>query len=419
MDKKCRKLYNKAIKYYQTGEINKALEICEEALAYSLKNSSILNLKGILLYQKGNLDGAITVWKINKDFNDDGMAKNYLKDTQEDKRRSELYLLGEKRLKDLNIDDAINIFKQCLESDFNSIKVNTALALCYQKKGDFTKCINHMEKVLSLDKKSKIANQIKKELIEVKAYKGSNHKLWIPITSMIILSIIVTITYSFYNGSNINKESSNNSIESLPNNTLENTKDNAKEEVIEKEVIEEENISDVTKKNSINVDKLKEALDKNDLDTIYSELDNVNENDIDNNNKGMYRNAIDILKTTGVEKFYEKAMNEFNLKNYENANIEFQKAYKYCEGSYLKEHIIFYKAVTLENVKNNEDAIKTYDEYYGKYPKGEYADNALYNAAMLTKETNKDKSLYYANKLEDNFPNSIYFNQNILNILNK
>lgn len=416
MDKKCKKLYNKAIKYYQTGEINKALEVCEEALSYSLKNSSILNLKGILLYQKGTLDGAITVWKINKDFNDDGIAKNYLRDTQDDKRRSELYLLGEKKLKELNIDDAINIFQQCLESDFNSIKVNTALALCYQKKGDFVKCITHMEKALSLDKKSKIANQIKKELIEIKAYKGSNHKLWIPIISLIILFIIGIIIYNFYKASNINKEINNPSIESLPNNTLENTKDNNEEETIKEE--KEENVSDVTKKNSINIDKLKEALDKNDLDIIYSELDNVNENDIENNDKGIYRNAINILKTTGVEKFYEKAMNEFNLKNYENANIEFQKAYKYCEGSYLKEHIIFYKAVTLENIKNNEEAIKTYDEYYTQYPNGEYADNALYNVAMLTNGTNKEKSLYYANKLKDNFPNSIYFNQNIINMLN-
>ncbi|GAA0078238.1 hypothetical protein UT300005_26160 [Clostridium sp. CTA-5] len=416
MDKKCKRLYDKAIRYYQTGEINKALEVCEEALSYSLKNSSILNLKGILLYQKGSLDGAITVWKINKDFNDDGMAKTYLRDTQEDKRRSELYLLGEKKLKDLNIDDAINIFQQCLESDFNSIKVNTALALCYQKKGDFIKCINHMEKALSLDKKSKIANQIRKELIEVKAYKGTNRKLWISIISLVILLTVITITYTFYKASTINKEINNPSIEALPNNTLENTKDNNEEETIKEE--KDENVSDVTKKKSININKLKEALDKNDLDTIYSELDNVNENDIENNDKGTYRNAINILKTTGVENFYEKAMNEFNLKNYENANIEFQKAYKYCEESYLKEHIIFYRAVTLENVKNNEEAIKMYDEYYNKYPNGEYADNALYNVAMLTKETNKEKSLYYANKLKDKFPNSIYFNQNIISILN-
>ena len=65
------KLYSKAIKYYEEGKIEKALLKCEEAISLNLRNSAALNLKGLLLYLKGNLDEAVATWKINSDFNDD------------------------------------------------------------------------------------------------------------------------------------------------------------------------------------------------------------------------------------------------------------------------------------------------------------------------------------------------------------
>ncbi len=65
------KLYSKAIKYYEEGKLEKALLQCEEAISLNLRNSAALNLKGLLLYLKGNLDEAVATWKINWDFNDD------------------------------------------------------------------------------------------------------------------------------------------------------------------------------------------------------------------------------------------------------------------------------------------------------------------------------------------------------------
>ena len=137
MDKKSKKAYDKAMMYYEKGKINKALDVCESALSENLKNSAVLNFKGLLLYQKGELNEAITVWKINKDFNNDSMAKNYINDAKADEFRLQLYKEGEKQLKQFNIDKAIDIFKKCSESDFNAIKVSTALGLCYQKKRKF------------------------------------------------------------------------------------------------------------------------------------------------------------------------------------------------------------------------------------------------------------------------------------------
>ena len=36
------KIYNKAMDYYQNGEIDKALEKCEEGISQDLKNSNLL-----------------------------------------------------------------------------------------------------------------------------------------------------------------------------------------------------------------------------------------------------------------------------------------------------------------------------------------------------------------------------------------
>ncbi len=421
MKKKNKRFYDKAIKYYQNGDLSKSLKACEESLSYSLKNPSILNLKGLILYQQGKLDEAITVWKINKDFNNDGIAQNYIHSAKEDEVRVELYELGEKKLKELKIDEAIKIFKKCKESDFNCIKVDTALALCYQKKGEINKCIDYMNKVLVIDKNYKVANQIKRQLIELKAYKKESNNF---VKSMVALVGVIFICGTVYvfkdNFKGINKDN-NVSMESL--NKVEDDASNSEDVVTEDKKESEPKTPDVTtneqdKKVLLDVNKLNEHFENGDVDNIYYDLQNVNEFDVSDEYKGLYRRCINLLKTSGIEVFYEKGMEEFNIQNYEKANVEFSKAYDYCDGSYLNEHIMFYKAVTLEQLNNSDEAIKLYELYYEEYPKGSYADNALYNLSLILNNTDREKSIYYADKLRDEFSESIYFNETINQILN-
>ncbi|WP_061312733.1 tetratricopeptide repeat protein [Clostridium botulinum] len=422
MKKKNKKIYDKAIKYYQNGELSKSLKACEEGLSFSLKNPSILNLKGLILYQQGKLDEAVTVWKINKDFNNDGIAQNYIRSAKEDEVRVELYELGEKKLKELKIDEAIKIFKKCKESDFNCIKVDTALALCYQKKGEINKCIDYMNKVLVIDKNYKVANQIKAQLIELKAYKKETNKFIKPIIALVLVVFICGTFYVFKEKFKVNiKENDNMSTESS-NKAEENS--NSSENVVNEEQKESESkipdttIDEQNKKAQLDINKLSEHFENGDVDNIYYDLQNVNEQDISDEYKGLYRRCVNLLKTSGIEVFYGKGMEEFNIQNYEKANIEFSKAYDYSEGSYLKEHIIFYKAVTLEQLNNFDEAIKLYELYYSEYPKGSYADNVLYNLSLMFNNTDREKSSYYANKLRDDFSESIYFNETINKILN-
>lgn len=422
MKKKNKKIYDKAIKYYQNGELSKSLKACEEGLSFSLKNPSILNLKGLILYQQGKLDEAVTVWKINKDFNNDGIAQNYIRSAKEDEVRVELYELGEKKLKELKIDEAIKIFKKCKESDFNCIKVDTALALCYQKKGEINKCIDYMNKVLVIDKNYKVANQIKAQLIELKAYKKETNKFIKPIIALVLVVFIYGTFYVFKEKFKVNlKENDNMSTESS-NKAEENS--NSSENVVNEEQKESESktpdttIDEQNKKAQLDINKLSEHFENGDVDNIYYDLQNVNEQDISDEYKGLYRRCVNLLKTSGIEVFYGKGMEEFNIQNYEKANIEFSKAYDYSEGSYLKEHIMFYKAVTLEQLNNFDEAIKLYELYYSEYPKGSYADNVLYNLSLMFNNTDREKSIYYANKLRDDFSESIYFNETINKILN-
>ncbi len=422
MKKKNKKIYDKAIKYYQNGELSKSLKACEEGLSFSLKNPSILNLKGLILYQQGKLDEAVTVWKINKDFNNDGIAQNYIRSAKEDEVRVELYELGEKKLKELKIDEAIKIFKKCKESDFNCIKVDTALALCYQKKGEINKCIDYMNKVLVIDKNYKVANQIKAQLIELKAYKKETNKFIKPIIALVLVVFICGTFYVFKEKFKVNlKENDNMSTES--SNKAEENSNSSKNVVNEEQKESESKTPDTTideqnKKAQLDINKLSEHFENGDVDNIYYDLQNVNEQDISDEYKGLYRRCVNLLKTSGIEVFYGKGMEEFNIQNYEKANIEFSKAYDYSEGSYLKEHIMFYKAVTLEQLNNFDEAIKLYELYYSEYPKGSYADNVLYNLSLMFNNTDREKSIYYGNKLRDDFSESIYFNETINKILN-
>ncbi|MBN1044016.1 hypothetical protein DVW08_01285 [Clostridium botulinum] len=421
MKKKNKRFYDKAIKYYQNGDLSKSLKSCEESLSYSLKNPSILNLKGLILYQQGKLDEAITVWKINKDFNNDGIAQNYIHSAKEDEVRVELYELGERKLKELKIDEAIKIFKKCKESDFNCIKVDTALALCYQKKGEINKCIDYMNKVLVIDRNYKVANQIKSQLIDLKAYKKESNNF---VKSMVALVGVIFICGTVYifkdNFKDINNDN-NLSMESI--NKVEEDASNSEDVVTEDKKESEPKTPDVTtneqdKKVLLDVNKLNEHFENGDVDNIYYDLQNVNELDVSDEYKGLYRRCVNLLKTSGIEVFYEKGMEEFNIQNYEKANVEFSKAYDYCDGSYLNEHIMFYKAVTLEQLNNSDEAIKLYELYYEEYPKGSYADNTLYNLSLILNNTDREKSIYYADKLRDEFSESIYFNETINQILN-
>jgi len=236
MNKKAKKAYNKAMEYYEKGKINKALEICEDVLLEGLDSPAVLNFKGLLLYQKGNLTEAITVWKINKDLNNDDIAKNYIKDAMADQRRLDLYKQGEQALRQLKIDKALELFKRCSESDFNAIKVNTGIAMCYQKKGDLYKAKEYADKALSIDQNAITAKIVEKELKEDGIYlesQNSSKGFLIGITILFVVVAIVAGGYLII--SRVKEKNLVNNIEETKNNKVLEAKSSTTDDIKETE----------------------------------------------------------------------------------------------------------------------------------------------------------------------------------------
>ena len=422
MNKKAKRAYDKSMNYYEKGKINKALEICEEVLFEGLDNPDVLNFKGLLLYQKGNLNEAIIAWKINEDLNNDDIARNYIKDSIADKKRIDLYREGEQALKQLKIDKALELFNRCSESDFNTIKVNTAIGICYQKKGDFYRAKEYVDKALRIDTNAITAKIIEKELKEEGVYsdnKSSSKGFLIAITSLFIVFAIAAGGYLVFSKFK-NKDLTINIKKVKSNEVLQekkSTTDDTKEPEVKKDTTSEEITKEESKSTSFDKEKLKVLMANNDLDGVYEQLKNVKKESISNEDLTVYKKAIDLMKNQGIAKFYEYGLWYFNQNNYSDARISFDKAYTYCEGSSIKEHILFYRASNSLRESNIQIALVQYEEYYKQYPKGVYVQETLYELALLNKTVDKEKSKSYANSLINNFPGSIYINDNIESIV--
>ena len=421
------RLYNKAVNLYNDGYINKSLEICEKILANDLSSSEVLNLKGLMLYQKGLLKDSRIVWKLNYDINKDMMAKKYIEDSESDENRLKLYKEAEYNLKNMNIDKALALFRECAQSDFNSKKVNTGIAMCYARKGDNFRAKEYVDKALQIDNEAVTANEVKKDLEKLGICSSENNfskNIFIVITNLFVIGAIGIGGYSIYNKIKVNNseiqyaDNDFNSEEENLSISIEN-EDSETEQTLNEEVenISENYVENTNISKQFNKDNVSATLSSKDLDELFNQIDGVDKENLSVEELELYNDAVSLLKTDGVAKFYEYGVWYFNNKDYNSANDELNKAYKYCNENYLKEHIVFYKGSTASQIGDNNDALKLYKEYYSLYPKGAYIEGVLYELALLTNTTNKDMGKQYAEELVNKFPNSVYINDYIKEII--
>lgn len=418
------KQYNKAMNFYNNGQMNRALEICENILANDLSCSEVLNLKGLMLYQKGLLKEAKIVWKLNYDINNDSVAKKYIEDCKSDDERIEKYKDAEYNLKNMNIDKAMMLFRECMESEFNSIKVNTGIAMCYMRKGDNYRAKEFIDKALHIDNEAVTANALKKDLINLGLYSNENRvskKVLSVITVLFIIGAICVGGYSIYTkvslNNSISKDSSLNTEEDIKKDELLGSDSNKDTNDSDQEDQNLENEQADKKESIFNNENVALLLKNKDVDKLYDEINMVNKETLSGQDLELYNNAIEFLRTNGVSKFYEYGIWYFNNGDYNSAKVELEKAYKYCDKSDLKEHIVFYKGSTASQLGDNSEALKLYKEYYSLYPKGAYIEGVLYELALLTNTTNKNMGKEYARELVNNYPNSLYINDYIRDIV--
>lgn len=382
-----KKEYKKALNLYNNGYIDKAIEICEIGISRSLEDSNLLNLKGLLLYLKGELEGAISLWKINKYHNDDEIAKAYLKDIEIDFNRRELFKESEELIRNLNIDEALQILMICKESDYNSINVNNALAICYMRKGEYVECQKCIDKVFSVDKYNIEAKSIKKEIDEILNIKSNS--------SVVIKSIIITGIICIIITSGI-----------LIKGKLQNGfKDDA-----------ENNFEVVNKSGEVDAS---ESIDVSNLDTNSESINTSTKessNDIDKKEDSNLNEHI--LNEDEIRENYMKATDSFDEEKYNDTKVILESTIIYAENSHLNDDIMFLLASTYEKLGDNNEAIKNFEKYISSYENGNYIEESYYKIALLYRDLNKDKSKYYAKELISKYSNSIYNNTNIIDILN-
>ncbi|EEH96471.1 tetratricopeptide repeat protein [Clostridium tertium] len=382
-----KKEYKKALNLYNNGYIDKAIEICEIGISRSLEDSNLLNLKGLLLYLKGELEEAISLWKINKYHNDDEIAKAYLKDIEIDFNRRELFKESEELIRNLNIDEALQILMICKESDYNSINVNNALAICYMRKGEYVECQKCIDKVFSVDKYNIEAKSIKKEIDEILNIKSNS--------SVVIKSIIITGIICIIITSGI-----------LIKGKLQNGfKDDA-----------ENNFEVVNKSGEVDAS---ESIDVSNLDTNSESINTSTKessNDIDKKEDSNLNEHI--LNEDEIRENYMKATDSFDEEKYNDTKVILESTIIYAENSHLNDDIMFLLASTYEKLGDNNEAIKNFEKYISSYENGNYIEESYYKIALLYRDLNKDKSKYYAKELISKYSNSIYNNTNIIDILN-
>lgn len=378
MGNRLNKIYEKAMDYYNNGYIERALEECEKGISLDLKNSKILNLKGILLYIKGDLKGAISVWKINSHYNDDEISKIYLKDSKNDEEKIQLYCSAERDIKEFKIDDAIRKLEICIESDFNSINVNNSLSVCYLRKANYMQAIDFNEKSLNIDKEGKKALEIKNEinsfLIDPKEeFKESIKKRMIII---LVFLTFISIILGVLNKLTINKN--------------------------------EENLSIINENIDINEGADNQLLEENNLSEAL-EIENTEETT---------ENIVVLNSNEEIEKAYEKSLDLFDEGKFNEAVEELKSAYNSKVDTYYKRHILFLLASCYYEENNHQEAIKYYEEYISKYD-NTYLEEIYYKLALLYEEKDLNKSKEYANIVRNTFGKSIYNNSKISNIISK
>jgi len=412
---KSMKFYKKAILSYQLGKIDEAIEICEKSISISMKNSSAINLKGLLYYLKGDLEAARSMWRLNTEINRDEVSKKYLKDCKDDDMKGPLYAAAIQAVNELNIREAIGLLLECSKSDYNCINVYNALTSCYIKVGEYNKAIESIDKVLAVDKNNKIAVDNKNTLITLGVIKRKfDNKMFVSFAAVICIFLIIGC--SIYLGINKSKESSSKASE---------------KKLAEKQQVKEEQ-SIKEKETKVNEPEKKEAalepfpyeqvnkyINDRNFEELYTIKEKWQNQNLNVNEKTLMSKVNDLLKGEGTGHFYKKGMESFNKKDY-NASAQYlYKGVVVGEENDLYSEIIYMLAVSLENTGDIEKAITYYEMYTTKFPQGNYEPIALYRLALIYKPLDINKAKAYSKRIVDFYPKTIYNNSNIKDILNK
>jgi tetratricopeptide (TPR) repeat protein len=414
---KASKLYVKALNEYHRGNIERALILCEKSISLNLQNPGALNLKGLLLYLKGDLEGAKALWKLNKDINKDAVAKEYLTDVAEDEKRRELYEAALEQLKEVRVKEAVKLLEKCEESDFNVINVANAITACFLRQGRYEEAWSYVDKVMAIDASNKEALKNKKLLLEYGSVKeGGKYKklaIYAAVLALVTLSIYVVVGRVRHVGNRADMNSKK----------ITERSENAPEGVVEEDTNgdkrEEKNMEGGTIKENFPYESVKKAIEDSDYNSILSFVTYWQNKKISINEKALLNRGEEILKTEGTNFFYNSGRKSLEAEDYARAREDLQKAYSIGESNYLYSHIVFMLGYACERSGDIESSLKYYELYARDFSEGAYIEAVLYNLVMLYRNIDLVKAKEYGNLIISKYPNSIYNNSNVKEVMGR
>lgn len=416
---KTSKLYKKAVERYNDGDLNKALDFCEKSISLSLNNSAALNLKGLMLYLKGEIEEARNLWKLNKDQNRDEVSKKYLESLEEDEEKLRMYKQALKYMESMEFREALVLLKECADSDFNAINVNNSLCRVYIHLGNYVQAKACIDKVLSINKLDKTALENKKLLIDYKVIEKQHN--WE--TGAIFASIIIIAAGALFiapavrnigrHNDTFSKNSKTTADKVIPANSINEVKEKKEDDVksTDKEKQEE----------GFPKAEIDAAIGNKDYNSLANFLGKINAEKLKEADKETFFKGDKLLKTDGTLFFYNNARSLHTAKKYEEAILNYERVIKYGEQSYLYPNAIFMTGACYEALGNQDKEIEYYSQYlnskYDEIYKNNYNSTILYSLVLIYKDSDHGKAKTYAEQIRNNYGDSIYNNSVVDSVL--
>lgn len=429
------KLWNKALTHYQKAEYDEALKICKKLLYKTPHDLLPLNMVGYIMFLNGDLESAKYYWNesIKNGCTESG---RHINNINEYERLNSLFIDSLQDIKSHKITAAIDKLLLCSENEFNKISVGELLEQCLLSSKGIKINRQHIDALLNKHTSQYSIQKINNTNMASIIYKVyRQHIKPIDISpNFIKLSVIaassVVICILFYNvfnnieftalaakeGTTIEEDLTNPIITtnnkgtisegSLPTVSDENTKlPEALSETIKEFTID-----------SLNTD-IDNAITSKNADIVYLILNSFSKDELPADKLSSYEKGERYLKEQGIDYFYKIGYKNFNNKDFESAISYFNKAFTYCDGHYLEPHIIYFLGLSYEVTKEYSEAIKYFEIYANKFNNGDYSAECIYKLVTLYKDIDTESAKKYANIIESNYSNSIYYNKVVKNIL--
>lgn len=390
---KTNKLYKKALLYYNEGKLQKALDLCYSKDDLIIENSSLLNLKGLMSYLKGEMNESRRCWNLSYKKFSDPISEKYLIDSVNDEELWKSYVRGVKHAKALNITNAIFELEQCkMKSAFNTINVNNQLTQCYLKKANYDEAILCINEVLAIDSNNKEAKENKKKLIDLNIVKSDNRKKIIGISIIIIALIIIISCYFIFRKSIETPKFA----DKLPM--------SSKEQVDKLQTELSKNYND----EKLDVDKISTLVEKKDFKGLNDELDkwSLRENTLSVNEKIMFKSGKNFMDSNAGEYFYRLAFGLSKSGDYKGAIEYYNIGLKYGVGEFPYEHALYMLGVAYNKNNDYDNSIKIFERYYKEYKAktyindGNYIEDVLRYLVNMTKDIDNEKYQKYSEELK-------------------